>query len=107
MTAELRKRGHEAVSVTRPRQVTLVDEARPRPGGDPVLRDRLDDGRTGAEPRTWPDSNVQAGRRLERTADRKQGTPKLHEPKGPVRPPGGPGSKPALAGTFEDKKMML
>ena len=49
-----------------------------------VLPDRLDDGRTGAEPRTWPDSNVQAGRRLERTADRKQGTPKLHEPKGPV-----------------------
>lgn len=83
-TAEFRKRGHEAVSVTRPRQVTLVDEARPRPGGDPVLRDRLDDCRTGAEPRTWPDSNVQAGRRLERTADRKQGTPKLHEPKGPV-----------------------
>ena len=36
---------------------------------------------------------MQAGRRLERTADRKQGTPKLRAPQGPVRPPGGPGSK--------------
>lgn len=94
-------------SVTRPRQVTLVDEDRPRQGGDPVLPDRLDDGRTAAEPRTLPHGNAQAGRGHERTGGRMQGTPKSREPQGSVRPPGGPGSKPALAGTFADRKMML
>ena len=48
------------MSVTRPRQITQVDEERPLQGGDPILPDRLDDGRTGGEQRTLPDGNAQA-----------------------------------------------
>ena len=83
----------EVGSVTCPQQVTLVDEDRPRPGGDPVLADRLDDRCTAAEPRTSPHGNAQAAREQVRMVDRKPGTPKSRAPQGPVRPPGGPGSK--------------